>query len=129
MSNRPELWALKMNVVPHLMTYQTAEFTQNPILGNGAQLSKVLNLSVKTEDTFKGGRTHFLPTVPTDAAGSAHGYNCMRPDGWTDNRSSYQKTSWNTLVKSTFLNLLVEVLQSSVFPCQSAHSSSGVSSE
>lgn len=94
------LWALKRNVLPRLMTYQTAEFTQNPVLGNGAQLSKVLNLFVKTEDAFKGGQTHFLPTVPAVADICSDGHNWMRTDGWTDNRRNYRKASWWGIYRS-----------------------------
>lgn len=106
MSNRQDLWALKMNVIPLLMTYQTAEFTQNSILGHGAQLSKVLNLSVKTEDTFKGGRMYFLPTIPRVAAISAEMVTtvCGMMAGQiigaiTEKRA---KTSWNASIKRPF---------------------------
>lgn len=133
-SNRQELWALKMNVIPLLMTYQTTEFTQNPILGYGAQLSKVLNLSVKTEDTFKRGRMYFLPSIPRIAeilvrmVTTVCGLMARRIIGAITKKMS-QKTSWNASIKMVFLNQLVGVLYSSVLPCQSVCSSSGVSSE
>lgn len=133
-SNRQELWALKMNVIPLLMTYQTTEFTQNPIVGYGAQLSEVLNLSVKTEDTFKGGRMYFLPSIPGIAAilvgmvTTVCGLMARRIIGAITKKTS-QKTSWNASIKMVYLNQLVGVLHSSVLPCQSVCSFSGVSSE
>lgn len=42
----------RLCVIPRQMTYLPSVHAQNPILGNGAQLSKMLNLSVKKADIF-----------------------------------------------------------------------------
>lgn len=42
----------RLYVIPRQMTYLPSVLAQNPILGNGAQLSKMLNLSVKKADIF-----------------------------------------------------------------------------
>lgn len=76
---------------------------------------------------------YFLPSIPRIAAilvrmvTTVCGLMARRIIGAITKKMS-QKTSWNASIKMAFLNQLVGLLHSSVLPCQSVCSSSGVSS-